>query len=79
MLEQRPLVDTYAIAVKLAGMLLIQNGQITVREIKTLPFVQDSREAHAIAQRLTKAFARRYRIHVAESAGGAETSLRLAE
>ena len=77
MLEQRPLVDTYAIAVKLAGMLLIQNGQITIREIETLPFVRDRLEAEAIAQRLAKAFTGYYRIEVAEGVGSAETRLRL--
>ena len=78
LIEQRASIDTYSIAVKLGGMLLIQNGQITVGEIESLPFVQGKREACAVAQRLAKAFGPRYRIEVAEGVGGAETRLRLA-
>ena len=78
MSEQHPMVDTYAIAVKLAGMVLMQSGQITLGEIETLPFVQSKQEAYAIARRLAKAFGPRYRIEVAEYTGGAETKLRLA-
>lgn len=79
MSEQPPQLDTYGLAVKLAGMLLVQNGQITIDEIKSLPFVQSSQEAHAIAQRLAKVFGYRYHIEVAGGVGvgGAETRLRI--
>ena len=79
MLQQPPGVDTYRIAVKLAGMLLVQNGRITIDEIKSLPFVQGVQEAHAIAQRLATAFGHRYRIEVAGGIGAddTETSLKL--
>ena len=77
MLEHRATVDTYTIAVKLAGMVLMQNGQITLGEIQNLPFVQSKQEAYAIAQRLARAFGSRYHIEVAEDAGGAETRLML--
>ena len=79
MLPRSTEVDTYAIAVKLAGMLLVQNGRITIDEIKSLPFVQGIQEAHAIAQRLATVFGHRYRIEIAGGvgAGGTETSLRI--
>ena len=42
------------IAMKLAGMLLLQNGRVSVSEIEALPFVRDRYEALAIAQTLLR-------------------------
>ena len=71
------MVDTFSLSVRLAGMLLLQNGQITVGEIEALPFVSDRQEARAIAQRLARAFGRHYRIEVPTGPGTVDTEIRL--
>ena len=71
------MVDTFAISVRLAGMLLLHNAQITLEEIEALPFVDSHEEAKAVAQRLLKAFARQYPIELAASPGQTDLRLRL--
>lgn len=70
-------VDTYDIAVKLAGMLLLRNGEITTSEIESLPFVNGRQEALAIAQKLSRAFDSRYRVEVSSGLRQSDTKLRL--
>ena len=71
------MVDTFAISVRLAGMLLLHNAQITLEEIEALPFVDSHEEAKAVAQRLLKAFARQYPIELTASPRQTDLRLRL--
>ena len=68
---------TFAVSVRLAGMLLLKNAQITLEEIEALPFVQGREEAYAIAQRLLKEFQPPYRIEIDSGFDGSECRLRL--
>lgn len=68
-------VDTFAISVRLAGMFLLHNAQITLEEIEALPFVNSHQEAKAVAKRLLKTFARQYPIELTADPG--QTNLRL--
>ena len=54
------MTDTFAIAVQLAGMLLLREAQITIGDIEALPFVHSREEALAVAQRLLSAFGPTY-------------------
>ena len=71
------MVDTYALAVRLAGMLLMRNGQITIGEIQNLPFVRDKDEAYAVAQRLVQVFGHHHGIEFTSETGGPDTRLSL--
>ena len=70
-------IDTYSVAVKLAGMLLLHDGEITVGEIESLPFVNNRQEAIAIAQKLAKAFESDYQVEVSSGLGQSGARLRL--
>lgn len=56
--------DTFAVSVRMAGMLLLDNTQITIEEIEALPFIGDRQEAYAVAQRLIAGFASTYGVEV---------------
>lgn len=74
------MIDRFAISVQLAGMLLLHNSQISIREIETLPLVNNRQEAQAIAQRLRKAFAPPHNraTEIVLEPGGADVRLRFA-
>ena len=70
------MVDTFAISVRLAGIFLLNNAQITLEEIEALPFVNSHQEAQAVAQRLLTAF-RQYSIELTARPGQTDLRLRL--
>ncbi len=68
-------MDLYELNLRLAGALLIQNGGISLSEIEALPFVNDRKEALAIAKRLLNGSVGPYRVTVSESRGDLDISL----
>ena len=50
------MVDTFAVSVRLAGLLLLHESQVTIRDIEALPFVSSRQEADAVAQKLINCF-----------------------
>lgn len=71
------MVDTFAISVRLAGMLLLHNAQIALDEIEALPFVNSHQEAQAVALRLLDTFKRQYPIELTANPGQTDLRLRL--
>ena len=76
-LAGEPTIDTFGISVKLAGMLLLRHGGISVSEIEALPFVKDKQEARAIALRLTRAFESGYHVEIDNSPLRPDTRIRI--
>ena len=70
-------MDLYELNLRLAGVLLVQNGGISLSEIEALPFVKDRREALAIAKRLLNGSVGPYRVTVSENRGDLDIRLRL--
>lgn len=56
--------DTFAISVRQAEMLLLNDAQITLKEIQALPFIDDQQEALAVAQRLVKILPSKFRVEI---------------
>ena len=71
------MVDRFTVSVKLAGMLLLDNGQISVREIECLPLVKNRQEANAIAHNLMEAMQPKFQISVTAGVGQTDTRLSL--
>ena len=57
-------VDSFAVAVRLAGMLLLHDSQISLEEIEALPFVHSRLEAQAVARKLVRSFAGQYALKI---------------
>ena len=72
------MVDTFEISVTLAATLFLRKGDVSISDIRALPFVSDEQEAFAIAGRLTEAFGPRCRVEAQDSLGGANVRLRMA-
>ena len=72
------MVDTFEISVTLAATLLLQKGDVSITDIKALPFVRDQQEAFAIARRVSDAFGPRCRVEAPDSLGGANARIRMA-
>ena len=53
-----------SVSLRLAAALLIQDGQLSIREIKALPFVGTQGEALSIAQELYDALSERYDLNL---------------
>ena len=69
--------DTFAASVRMAGMLLLNNSQITIQEIEALPFIDDGEEAYAVAQRLVEGFAATHHVEVASGPWEKNVKIRL--
>ena len=72
------MLDTFAIATKIAGVLLLSNTEITLKDIEAIPFVSSREEAYAIAQKLVRLFGPPFRIEVDAVVRESEFKLRLA-
>ena len=72
------MVDTFEISVTLAATLLLQKGDVSISDIRALPFVRDQQEAFAIARRLSDAFGSRCRAEALDSLGGDNARIRMA-
>jgi hypothetical protein len=70
--------DTFEISVTLAATLLLQKGDVSISDIRALPFVRDQQEAFAIARRLSDSFGSRCRVEVPDSQGGANVRISMA-
>lgn len=46
--------DTFSVSVRQAEILLLNDAQISLKEIQALPFINNHQEALAVAQRLIK-------------------------
>ncbi len=71
------MVDRFAVSTKIAQALLLSNAHITLTEIEALPFVEDRKEACAVASRLLRLFAPPYHIEVDQLAYQSDVKLRL--
>ena len=71
------MVDTFEISVTLAATLLLRKGDVSISDIRSLPFVSDQQEAIAIAGRLTDAFGPRCKIETLDNQAGANVRLRM--
>ncbi len=56
--------DTFAVSVRQAEMLLLNDAQISINEIQALPFIKDRQEALAVIQRLIKILPPKYRVEI---------------
>ncbi len=56
--------DTFSVSVRQAEMLLLNDAQISLKEIQALPFIDDHQEALAVAQKLVKNIGARYRVGI---------------
>ena len=54
------MTDLHNVSVRLAGVLLIQDGEITLSDIESLPFVETKEEALSIARKLVHVFGEEY-------------------
>ena len=73
------MIDEFTLSVRLAGMLLLQDGQISLEEIESLPFVNSRTESRAVAQRLLRGFSSQYNIEVVPGSGPTDVRLKLSE
>lgn len=48
--------DLQVVSTRIAALLLLDRGQITLRDLEALPFVEDQETALAIAARLARTF-----------------------
>ena len=58
------MTDLHNVSVRLAGVLLIQDGEITLSDIESLPFVETREEALSIARKLVHVFGEEYRVEM---------------
>ena len=59
-----PTIDRFDISVKLAAMLLMHDGAISIKDIESIPSVGDREEAYAVARRLVDGFNETYQVEV---------------
>ena len=71
------MIDTFDISVRLAGMLLLHDGEISVSDIEAIPFVQNRAEAHAVARKLAYTFEGMYGIDISSTTLRPEARLRI--
>lgn len=71
------MVETFDVSVRMAGLLLLNNSQISIEEIEALPFIDGRREAYAVAQRLVAGFASTYKVEVASGPWEFDIKIRL--
>ena len=71
------MTDTFAISVRLAGMLLLRESQITLQDIEALPLVRNRQEAYAVAQKLLKAFGPTYGMKLVSDPWSSELKFQL--
>ena len=64
-------------AVRLAGMLLLGNGRITLEDIRSLPFVDNDEQALHVANRLIETFDTEYEVEVHSNGPDAGATLTL--
>lgn len=69
------MVNTLDIPIRLASLLLMSRAQITMSEIKSLPFVNNEKEADAVAQNLMGMVSPGFQIKAPSSMGQGETKL----
>ena len=56
--------DTFSVSVRQAEILLLNDAQISLKEIQALPFINNHQEALAVAQRLIKILAPKYSVEI---------------
>ncbi len=60
------MTELRSVSLKLAAMLLIHDGHISINEIKALPFVETRGEALSIAQEIYDVLSERYDLKLEE-------------
>ena len=58
------MTELRSVNLKLAAMLLIRDGHLSINEIKALPFVETREEALSIAQEIYDMLSERYNLHM---------------
>ena len=71
------MTDKFEIAVKLGRALLLKHGQISVQEIRSIPYVRSRDEAFAVARRLANTSNPYYSVEVVDDRWDGDIKLRV--
>ncbi len=71
------MTDKFEIAVRLARALLLKDGELSIQDIKSIPYVRSREEAYAVARRLARISNPYYSIEVVDDRWHGDIKLRV--